>query len=306
MPDVISFSDIGARIASLSPDKRALLEKRLLKKRPGTTAAQIRPRGDQANWPLSFTQESLWFLSQLVPDTNLYNRPVALQLHGALNLMTLRRSLDAVMQRHDTLRSAYRMIGNRLEQSILRSVMLDLPTIDLSHLDNDERQAELSRQLNSYAHAPFSTADLTHGPPLHAALFTLGPADHALLLTFHHIIFDGWSARVYIHELTSLYAAFSLGKDLPLPPLPIQYADYVVWQQERMSHKALERHLAYWRDHLHGASPLQIPTDHIRRAGSTYGGAIYRATLPRSLTAPPEGARSALSGDAVYGGIRRF
>ena len=178
--------------------------------------------------PLSFTQQRLWFIDQLEPGSPVYNIPIAVRLNGPLAVPALHQSLGAIIDRHEVLRTTFAAVDGLPVQVIGRSCAASLSLLDLRALPADEREAVAARLATAEARRPF---DLARGPLLRAVLLRLGDAEHILLLTMHHIVSDAWSMDVFIREVTALYVAFSAGYPSPLPELPIQYADYAVWQR---------------------------------------------------------------------------
>ncbi|MFL5542922.1 MAG: amino acid adenylation domain-containing protein, partial [Longimicrobiaceae bacterium] len=228
--------------------------------------------------PLSFAQERLWFLDRLQPGSGFYNIPVALRLSGALDVEALERALGEVVRRHEALRTTFEEQGGGPVQVIAPADGFRLAVDDLSPLEEAEREAEVRRRATADAVRPF---DLAAGPLFRAALLRLDSEDHVLLLCMHHIVGDGWSLEVLFRELSALYEAFRDGRESPLPGLPVQYADYAVWQREQLRGEVLEGELAYWRQRLAGAPALlELPTDHPRPAAQTYRGAHVWLTLP--------------------------
>ncbi|HEY7768546.1 amino acid adenylation domain-containing protein, partial [Longimicrobium sp.] len=228
--------------------------------------------------PLSFAQERLWFIDRLQPGSTLYNMPAALRLVGALDEAALERSLGEIVRRHEALRTVFREVGDSPVQVIAPFAGFALPVEDLSALGEADREAAARARADEEALQPF---DLAAGPLFRALLLRLGAEDHVLLLSMHHIVSDGWSMGVLYRELSSLYGAYREGRGSPLPELPVQYADYAVWQREQLAGGVLERQLTYWRERLAGAPELlELPTDRPRPPLQTYRG----ATIPVELS----------------------
>jgi amino acid adenylation domain-containing protein len=220
--------------------------------------------------PLSFSQQRLWFLEQLEPGGSAYNVPVALRLRGALDVAALERSLGEIVRRHESLRTTFAAEGDEPVQVIAPAGPVVLP------LDEVEEDA-LPAALLAEAERPF---DLVRGPLFRARLFRIAPDEHALVLTTHHAVTDGWSVGVLFRELESVYGAFVEGRPSPLPEPVIQYADYAVWQRTHQD-RALRAQVEYWRQALAGAPPvLELPTDRPRPPVQTHRGASYAFTLP--------------------------
>lgn len=266
------MKDLRKQIASLSADQRRLLEK-LLEAEGGTPVEQplMLPRPPGMNLlPLSFSQRRLWFLNRLQPDSPFYNVPVVVQFTGPLNVAVLENCLNVVIQRHEILRTAFSVIDDEPVQVISPHLQLSLPVIDLSHQQPQAQEAEVNRRALQDARQPF---DLAQGPLLRTVLVRLGDNAHALILTMHHIISDGWSTAIFIRELGALYDAFSSGQPSPLARLPIQYADYALWEQRWLQSRELETGLAYWKNALSGTPAIfGLTPDHPRPAIQTFNG----------------------------------
>ncbi|HEX6863855.1 MAG TPA: condensation domain-containing protein, partial [Thermoanaerobaculia bacterium] len=221
--------------------------------------------------PLSFSQERLWFLTQLDPDSPAYNMPAAVLLEGALDVPALARSFGEVRRRHEVLRTVYPAVNGEPALRVLPATF-DLPVMDLSGLPEEARTEERRRLALEEGRRPF---DLTAGPMLRTSLLRLGAQEHVLLLTMHHIASDGWTIGILIRELEALY------RGVRLPELPLQYADYAAWQRRWLNSSAMEQHLAYWRGRLSGKLPvLEMPTDRPRPALLTSRGARLSRTIP--------------------------
>src|SRR5688500_3844762 len=231
--------------------------------------------------PLSFAQERLWFLDRLEPGSITYNLAAALRLTGSMVEAALKRSLIEIVRRHEALRTVFAEVDGSPVQVIAPSGAFALPVEDLSGLGDADREAAVRRRANEEAVRPF---DLSAGPLFRAALLRLGSEDHVLLLGMHHIVSDEWSMGILSREFSALYAAYREGRESPLPELPVQYADYAVWQREQLRGEVLERHLSYWRKRLAGAPELlELPTDHPRPAVQTYRGATVPVALSPEL-----------------------
>ncbi|HEX8273555.1 MAG TPA: amino acid adenylation domain-containing protein, partial [Longimicrobiaceae bacterium] len=241
----------------------------------------VAPAGRAGPLPLSFAQERLWFLDRLQPDSALYNVPMALRLGGALDVAALETALGEIVRRHEALRTVFRGTDAGPVQVIRPFAGFTLAVRDLAGLGEAEREEEVKRLAGEDASRPF---DLSAGPLLRAGLLRLTAEDHVLLLCMHHVVSDGWSLGVLFRELSALYAAYREGRPSPLPELPVQYADYAVWQREQLAGEALERQLGYWRDELRGAPELlELPTDHPRPAVQSFRGAYEHVQLPAEV-----------------------
>src|ERR1051326_7745414 len=230
---------------------------------------RVAPRSEAL--PLSFAQQRLWFLDQLEPGTATYNIPIGIRLSGQMNVGALEQSLSEVVRRHETLRTRFVSVDGAAQQVISAAEPVKLLVTELGGLAAAEQEKETIRLANEEAAQPF---DLEHGPLWRGQLIRLNGAEHVLLFTMHHIISDGWSMGVLVREVSALYEAYMNGADSSLAELPIQYADFAVWQREYLQGAVLERQLQYWREQLAGAPPvLQLPADHPRPAIQTYRGA---------------------------------
>ena len=241
--------------------------------------AGVEPAEDDA--PLSFAQERLWFLDRLQPGSAAYNLAGALRLRGAVDALVLRRSLEEVVRRHETLRTVFAEVAGRPVQRVLPAGSLPLPEVDLSRLDPESRVATSRRVVEQVARLPF---DLETGPSFRARLLRLSPDEHLLVLGMHHIVGDGWSAGVLMRELGALYPALLGGGSL-LPPLPARYTEWAQRQRQALRGEAVEAQLAYWRERLCGLAPLPLPTDRPRPAVQSYRGATHRFEVPTEVMA---------------------
>ncbi|MFP2930911.1 amino acid adenylation domain-containing protein, partial [Pyxidicoccus sp. 3LG] len=232
--------------------------------------------------PLSFAQQRLYFLEQLAPGGATYHVPLVVRLDGALDAGLLLRSLQAVVQRHEALRTTFAMEDGRPVQVIAPELELSMPVVDLTSLTPDARDTEAERHAREEAVRPF---ELHQGPLVRATLLRLSPESHALLLSMHHIVSDGWSQDIFQRELSAFYSAFQSGTSAVLPSLPVQYADFSVWQREWLRGEVRERQLAYWRERLEGPLPvLELPADHVRPQVWSHRGGRLRVVLPRALS----------------------
>ncbi|MFZ6028170.1 MAG: amino acid adenylation domain-containing protein [Chloroflexota bacterium] len=241
----------------------------------------VESEADQAYaLPLSFAQQRLWLVEQLQPDSALYNIPMAIRVDGCLNVSALGRAIDEIVCRHEVLRTTFVMLDDQPVQIVAPSLQVPLPVIDLSVLPPARRQAEVLRLANQEAQTPF---DLAVGPLLRLSLLRLGDDEHVILINTHHIIFDGWSAGVFTRELLVLYDAFVAGRVSPLPELPIQYADFAIWQRDWLQGDVREQQLAYWQKQLANLTVLQLPTDRPRTALMSTRGGTRRRLLSQKM-----------------------
>ncbi len=231
---------------------------------------------------LSYAQQRLWFIDQLEPNSALYNIPAAVRLKGELNTAALEQTFGEIIRRHEVLRTRFATVNGSPVQLISAALPFSLPVVDLSDVGAAEREAEAQRLATAEAQRPF---DLSLGPLFRVRLLRLSATEHILLCTMHHIVSDGWSIWMLVREVATLYEAFSQGRPYALPELPIQYADYALWQREWLTGEVLETQLAYWREQLQGApAVLELPTDHPRPAVQSFRGAAHRIELSAELT----------------------
>ena len=229
----------------------------------------------------SFSQQRLWLLQQLEPGDTSYNMHQTIRIRGALDVGALRKALGAIAARQEALRTTFAAFDGSPVQVIAPAFDAPLPVENLSGLPEAEREEAVQRQAHEEKRRPF---DLERGPLFRAGLLRLGEKEHVMLISMHHIVCDGWSMGVFWQELGSLYGAFSAGEPSPLPDLPIQYADYTLWQRRWLTGEVLEGQLGYWKDQLAGLPALELPTDHPRPAVQTHRGARQEMVLPEALT----------------------
>jgi amino acid adenylation domain-containing protein len=266
----------------LTPELRAALTRHkheliaILAGREGQDAIPRRPASD-APLPLSYSQRQLWFLDQLAPGNPFYNNPAALGLHGPLDVAALEQALTEVVRRHEALRTVFESVDGEPRQVIRPAWPVALPVTDLSPLPEAERRDHARHAAEANARAPF---DLAAGPLLRAGLLRLAEDEHHLLLNAHHIVADGWSMGLLVQEVAVGYAACLRGQPSPRPELPVQYADYALWQRDRLRGGELERQLAYWTGRLAGAPTLlALPTDRPRPAVQRFHGAYHTVAV---------------------------
>jgi amino acid adenylation domain-containing protein len=233
--------------------------------------------------PLSFAQARLWFLDQLQPNSAFYNIPLALRLSGQLNIAALQSSINEIIQRHEALRTNFATVEGQPVQVIASTLNCQLQVVNLLHIRESEREIEAQRLVNEQANRPFN---LEREPLLRGTVLQLGETEYVLLLTMHHIISDGWSMGVFVRELTELYKAFCTGAPPSLPELPVQYADFALWQRQWLQGEILETQLDSWKEQLLDAPALlELPTDRPRPAVQTFRGGYYYTALSLELSA---------------------
>lgn len=264
------MSEIFRELASLTPEQRALLELRL-KQRPAPPvkpAISRIPRGDFHR--LSFAQQRLWFLDQMMPGTAAYNVPLGIRMSGPLDRNGLAASLSGVVTRHEALRTTFDVVDGEPLQRIHPPHDFDLLVVDLEGVKADALEERALSLCREEIHRPF---DLRRGPLFRGLLLRLAGFDHILVLTLHHIVSDAWSFSVLLRELGEIYRATVQADEARLPVLPVQYVDYAAWQRAAIESEALDAELGYWRRKLGGALPeLALPTDHPRPAMQNFHG----------------------------------
>jgi amino acid adenylation domain-containing protein len=262
----------------------ALLARRveaLLQPAEPSTMPAIEQADRNGPLPLSYSQLRLWLLNLLEPASTLYNMPAAIALKGRLDLRALFLTLNEVVRRHEALRTRFAIVDRTPVQIISPTLEVPLPLIDLSGLDDIERQVQVQAELANESHLPF---DLDIGPLIRARVIRLAADEHLLLFNMHHIISDGWSIGVLTREVTTIYGAYVEGRASPLPELAVQYADFAQWQRKHLSGNILARLLSYWHEQLDGAPALlTLPTDRPRPAVQSHRGATMTFTVPQSL-----------------------
>ncbi len=278
------MNDLHQQLRNLTPGKRQLLE--ILLKEQGVDLGQacIVPQSrDSEYYPLSFSQQRLWFLNELEPGSPLYNNPAAVRLVGHLDASALERSLNEIVRRHELLRTTFTTVDGKPVQRVSPQLSLPLPVVDLRMIPDSEREEEVTRLAVQEARRPF---DLSHGPLLRVTLLRLSDDEHVVLLNMHHIVSDGWSIGVLLHEIAALYEAFSQGRPSPLPELPIQYIDFAIWQRNWLQGDVRDEQLGYWKQQLAGELPVvELPTDRPRPPYQTFRGAFETLTIPQEIAA---------------------
>ncbi|RIV41495.1 non-ribosomal peptide synthetase [Micromonospora radicis] len=274
------------RLSTLTAEQRALLLKQVgaqltERQRPSTRIPRRPQAGDRA--PVSYLQEQLWFLDQLVPGQSTYNVPSVFRLRGPLDLTALRRALADIVERHEALRTTIRAENGEPYQHVAEpgEQPHQLVVDDLSDIaDPPARLAEGQRRVQEEIRRPF---DLATGPLFRSLLVRLDDTDHLLAVTMHHVASDGWSQAVLTNELSELYAAHHAGRPPALQPLPVQYGDYAAWQRNQLSDEVFDGQLDYWQQRLRGLPTLELPTDRPRPATMSYRSAAVSHTLGGDL-----------------------
>lgn len=271
-------------LSNISEAKRKLLQKYLLGElgQDVATPRAITRRTADIPSPLSFAQERLWFLDQLLPESPVFNVPMAVRLPVAIDVAVLRNSLNEIVRRHEALRTTFSSSEGKPVPVIVSNLEVDLPIIDLTSQPQAHRETYAQQLIEEEALRPF---DLSKGPLIRASLIKVSAEASIFLITLHHIVSDGWSLVLFFQELSTLYQAFSQRMPSPLAELPFQYGDYALWQREWLDGKILDDQVAYWKEQLSGELPvLELPTDRPRPAVQTYTGARQLLVLPAELT----------------------
>ena len=260
---------------------QALSQLLLLKK--GLNIPPLKPvTKDLEQIPLSFQQERLWFVDQLEGANATYNIPLAISLTGNLKIHVLEKALSEIVQRHEVLRTSFQTVDGTPRQIIDPEATLNIKVTDLQYLPETERQTALKQELQQEANIPFN---LEEAPLIRCSLWQLSQTEYVLLITMHHIVSDGWSLGILNQELSTLYKAFLAGKSSPLEKLPVNYADFSVWEKQWLRGEILENQLNYWRQQLQNAPELlQLPTDRPRPNIQTHKGKTQRFLLNTELT----------------------
>ena len=283
-PDALAArrAELERRLAALSPEKRALLERDAVQVRAAPPARALfsrRPAG--AAVPMSFAQELLWRL-ELANPGHAYNVPRTARLRGALDLGALQRAIDDVVARHEALRTTFGSVDGEPRQIVHppRAVPVDL--VDLVSEPEERREEAARDRLRSLTRRPF---DLERDLQLRVTVLRLAEDDHVLLLESHHLVSDAISGSVLLRELSTLYAGYRSGQSVELGPPPLQYGDFAVWQRQHLAGDRLERLLGYWRGQLAGVTPLELPTDRPRPAVQGAEGDSRGVAIPPSVLA---------------------
>lgn len=271
---------LADRLSNLSLEKLEVLAR--LMRKEGRTAAglhHLARRADvSASVPLSYAQERLWFLHQLDPETPHYNLPATIRLTGSLDVSALEGTLNEIVRRHQILRTTFRNLDGEPAQFILPHARAALNVLDLRALPLSARANDAQGLIKDEVSRPFR---LDQSPPLRTMLLRLGEEEHVLLLTMHHIIFDGWSLEVLLREMISLYGDLAEGRPSQLAELTLQYADFAAWQRGNLQGEMLEEDLGYWRQQLAGSFPLlPLPSSGSRPAVQTFRGAREARMIP--------------------------
>lgn len=280
-PQGVMTPELQADLAKHKIEIMAYLRDSAAAGEPASHPIVLLPRPERI--PLSFAQERLWFVDQLDPGNPAYNMFIAVRLRGRLDVAALERGFNQIVWRHESLRTTFRTVDGQPYQDIAPALQASLPLDDLSAIPHTAQDSEVQRLAREEAHRPF---DLVNGPLVRCRLIRLADAEHVLMLCMHHIVSDGWSMGVLFREIVQLGQAFAAGQPDPLPPLPLQYADFSIWQRDWLQGEVLETQMSYWKKQLGDApAALDLPTDYERPAVQSYRGTRLPIAFSRELTA---------------------
>ncbi|MEH2001258.1 MAG: amino acid adenylation domain-containing protein [Nostoc sp.] len=267
----------AATLAELAQEMGQLQQQSLEK-----TSLPILPRARDTKLPLSYGQQRLWFLDQFEPNSAIYNIPTALHLQGTLKVVALEQSLLEIIHRHEALRTNFITVDGKPSQIIQTQTNWTFSVVEYQHLSTTEQKIAIQQLAQKQLIQSFNLATEAL---IRATLVVLNKTEHVLLVCMHHIVSDGWSMGVFVQELAALYNAYSQGQTLLLPPLPIQYADFAIWQRQWLQGDVLQRQLSYWQQQLADAPALLVlPTDRPRPAVQSFAGAYQQFALSNQLT----------------------
>lgn len=271
----------------LSAKKKAILDALLTQEGMAPAEDRIPRRETSGPAPLSFAQQRLWFLDQFEPASFVYNLMTVVSLRGRLDVSALQKAFDHLVDRHEALRTTFDLRNGQPVQIISGHQSIPFRQIEITHLPEAEQQDHLRHLLLQQTLQPF---DLKKGPLLRISLIRMAADNHVLMIAMHHIVSDAWSMNILVREIVALYEAYSSGKEPDLPPLPVQYADFAVWQRNWLQGELLAEQLEYWKQQLGGSAPvLELPADRPRPAVQTYNGAnfvfAFSPVLSQSLRA---------------------
>lgn len=278
------MDDLYKKLSELPQEKRRLLEAMLQEQGVDLSKLLIVPQSRDGNqFPLSYSQQRLWFLDKLEPDSALYNIAPALRLKGPLNVSALTRSFSEIIRRHEVLRTVFHEIDGEPVQIINPPFEMEIPVVGLEDVSADRLDDKIRTLAVKEATTPFN---LSTGPLMRVRLLRISEEDHVLLVTMHHIVSDNWSTGLLIRELMALYDGNVNGTSVRLPDLPVQYADFAAWQRKWLSGKTLENQLTYWKKQLAGVDTvLNMPLDFPRPAYMTTNGDYITFSLDEETSA---------------------
>ncbi|MWV47651.1 amino acid adenylation domain-containing protein, partial [Paenibacillus sp. HJL G12] len=277
-----SFDPQTNRLSKLSDAKLALLNKRIQRGETDSKRHGIAKRTTVGPVPLSAAQTRMWFLSQYSSQSAEYNMCAAVKMQGYLNISALEESLSAIANRHETLRTSFIELNGEPQQLIASEIRISLERVDLRMEKEGIRESEALRGAEEDARRPF---DLTEAPLLRTKLFVMNENTHIFYINMHHIISDGWSKGLFINEIMTFYKSLVDHESVTLPELPVQYADYALWEREQLQSEICRLQLNYWKQNLQGPHPvLQLPMERAASQGSFYTGGMYSFSIPEPIT----------------------
>lgn len=277
-PDGVLTPELRAQLSARKAEILAFLQQA---SQVSQKTSEIQRAARDGQLPLSFSQQRIWLFDQLEPQNPAYNIPASVRLIGPVNVVALQASINEIVRRHEVLRTTFDTINDVPAQIISQQLSLSIPVTDLRPLPLPEREAAARQAVNEEAKRPF---DLIHDPLVRASLLRMENEEYVLLFTIHHAVSDDWSMGVFVKELVICYQAFLSGQPAPLPALPIQYADYAVWQRSEAHQEVLQSQLAFWKERLASINDQPaIPTDRPRLATQTYHGERRFRMFPEKL-----------------------
>ncbi len=263
---------------NLSLTKKKLLEKMLNLKHKDKEETKVSRiiRHDKKCAPLSYSQQRLWFINEIMPNNSVYNEPIGLSIKGNLDVSLLMKSFREIVKRHDILRTSFAMANEEPVQIVHNYIEFDIPVIDLCNFD----AIKAKKILRNYAEIESTTSfDLTNCPLFRFLIVKISDTEHIIIYVTHHIIFDGWSMNIMMKEIKAYYDACMKNTDVLLPELKIQYSDYAIWQKQF----DFQSQIDYWKEKLKDVSPLALQTDFIRPAKQTFEGSNFDFKIPQTL-----------------------
>ncbi len=279
--------DLEGKLGRLSAEKQALLRRRLQDNKSANGPRAIHRRSMTEPRLLSFAQQQMWLIDQLTPGVSAYTVPSAVHIRGPLDVSALQRALDAIVGRHEVLRTLFLAVKGQPVALVLKKWSVEMPQVNLQELSAEQQNDKLATLLKNEAMRPFR---LSKDLKLRTTLYRLAPTDYVLVHVTHHIAWDLGSKGIFYRELSELYSSYSEGREPSLPDPPLQYADYAAWQQEYLRDEVLQQLVSYWKVQLEAAPcSLELPTDHPRPPVQTLKGAKYPIALSPELLLQAQG-----------------
>ena len=265
------MKQIFEKIAESSKEESEILEKKILEE------------GEKYNiFPLSTAQQRLWFLSEFEPNDPAYNISFAIKIEGDLDTFVFKECFTTIIERHEILRTSFHSLNGKPVQLINDNFEFDIPLVDLTSLNQHEAEKKATTIASNESRKPF---DLENSPLIRVLLIQESPGNYVAVITLHHIVSDGWSMGIIIEEFSKLYQSLLSDESIELPELPIQYADYAVWESDNLDDESFAKQLDYWEKKLSGTLPvLKLPLDRPRPIIQTSEGDLFPITLSKDLT----------------------